>query len=120
MREGDSEYRVRFALAGKIGRVGYGLYSECFFEEVAKIEIDHEARIDKVHGEMLRLYKKRARIPTSEVRRSTCVYYARYLFSPQMGGKLPGMVDMFMRRGEFESFTVDSDVHPKRPLVGQL
>ena len=83
---------------GYSGQVEYGFYSECFFGEVAKVAIDHEGRIDKAHGQMLRLCKNEpwylqpkyvevwGSIPR-DISPPT---------PPQMDGKLYGMPDMRM------------------------
>ena len=104
----------------KFRKVGYGLYSECFYREAARISLDHEARIDKVQEQMLRLCENElGSLQPKHVEVWESILCDIFL-SPQMDAKLLGMLDMCVDRGEFESVTVDSTVKPTRPLVGQL
>ena len=121
MREGqNSDISSQILLRGKFRQAGYGFYSECFYGEVAKIAIDHEARIDKVQEQMLRLCKNEIgpmRPKYVEVWESIL---CDIFLSPRLDAELLGMLDMCLDRGEFESVTVDSTAKPTRPLVGQL
>ena len=121
MRDGrNSDISSQIRLRGKFRQVGYGFYPGCFFGEVAKIAIDHEARIDKAQGKMLRLCISDLGSPQPKYVDVWGSILSDIFLSPKMDSKLIGMIDMCVNRGEFASVTVDSTVKPTRPLVGQL
>ena len=100
-------------------RLGFWYYSESFYNEAARIAIDHEGRSGKVQEKIIRLC-------TSELATLQPKYIIvwdailRVVFSSRTESNLFGLLDIARGGGEFETATVHSSVYPTFPLVGQV
>ena len=100
-------------------RLGYGYYSEGFYNEVARAAMANEGRIDNIQNEMMRICAN----DLSSMQPKYIHVWVAILFdvfsSTGMDLRLAKYLNMCHDGGEFEYLSVDSTFKPTFPLVGQ-
>ena len=114
-------FRVDYLDSGaeRFRRLGYWIYSEDFYNELARLALDHQGRVQKVHGGNGGFTQERALRLTAEIYRCLGGYRVRH--TPHTLDKiLRILLQLCQSGGEFDRFTVGCAVKPTFPLFGKV